>query len=56
MTCCAIGTNGILIPSERYIKGLAPEWQFASDPYLVKNIFPEDASKKAAQLGMVFPD
>jgi predicted unusual protein kinase regulating ubiquinone biosynthesis (AarF/ABC1/UbiB family) len=45
-----------LLYMERYIKGLAPDWQFASDPYLVKNIFPEDASKKAAQLGMVFPD
>jgi predicted unusual protein kinase regulating ubiquinone biosynthesis (AarF/ABC1/UbiB family) len=45
-----------LLYMERYIKGLAPDWQFASDPYLVKNIFPEDAAKKAAQLGMVFPD
>ena len=41
---------------ERYIKGLAPDWQFASDPFLVKNIFPEEAAKKAAELGMVFPD
>lgn len=41
---------------ERYIKGLAPEWQFGSDPFLVKNIFPEEAAKRAAELGMVFPD
>jgi predicted unusual protein kinase regulating ubiquinone biosynthesis (AarF/ABC1/UbiB family) len=41
---------------ERYIKGLAPDWSFASDPFLVKNIFPEEAAKKAAELGMVFPD
>ncbi|HLI54195.1 MAG TPA: AarF/UbiB family protein [Acidimicrobiales bacterium] len=41
---------------ERYMKGLAPNWQFGSDPFLVKNIFPEEAAKKAAQLGMVFPD
>jgi predicted unusual protein kinase regulating ubiquinone biosynthesis (AarF/ABC1/UbiB family) len=41
---------------ERYIKGLAPDWQFASDPFLVKNIFPDEAAKKAAELGMVFPD
>ena len=41
---------------ERYIKGLAPEWQLASDPFLVKNIFPEEAAKKAAELGMQFPD
>lgn len=41
---------------ERYIKGLAPEWQFASDPFLVKNIFPVEAAARAAELGMVFPD
>lgn len=41
---------------ERYIKGLAPDWQFASDPFLVKNIFPEEAATRAAELGMVFPD
>jgi predicted unusual protein kinase regulating ubiquinone biosynthesis (AarF/ABC1/UbiB family) len=41
---------------ERYIKGLAPNWQFSSDPYLLKNIFPEEAAKKAAEIGMVFPD
>lgn len=41
---------------ERYIKGLAPDWQLASDPFLLKNIFPEEAAKKAAELGMQFPD
>lgn len=41
---------------ERYIKGLAPNWQISADPYLVKNIFPEEAAKKAADLGMAFPD
>ena len=41
---------------ERYIKGLAPNWAFASDPFLLKNIFPEEAAKKAAELGMEFPD
>jgi predicted unusual protein kinase regulating ubiquinone biosynthesis (AarF/ABC1/UbiB family) len=41
---------------ERYIKGLAPEWQLASDPFLLKNIFPEEAAKKAVELGMQFPD
>jgi predicted unusual protein kinase regulating ubiquinone biosynthesis (AarF/ABC1/UbiB family) len=41
---------------ERYIKGLAPNWQFSSDPYLLKNIFPEEAVKKAAEIGMAFPD
>jgi predicted unusual protein kinase regulating ubiquinone biosynthesis (AarF/ABC1/UbiB family) len=41
---------------ERYIKGLAPNWQFASDPYLVKNIFPEEAETRAKELGITFPD
>lgn len=41
---------------ERYIKGLAPQWQFSSDPFLVKNIFPAEAEKRARELGMVFPD
>ncbi len=41
---------------ERYIKGLAPGWQLASDVFLVKNIFPDEAAKKAAELGIVFPD
>jgi predicted unusual protein kinase regulating ubiquinone biosynthesis (AarF/ABC1/UbiB family) len=41
---------------ERYIKGLAPDWQFGADPFLLKNIFPEEAAKKAVELGMVFPD
>ncbi len=40
---------------ERYIKGLAPDWEFSSDPFLLKNIFPAEATKKAAELGMVFP-
>lgn len=41
---------------ERYIKGLAPDWKISSDPFLVKNIFPEDAAKKAADEGITFPD
>jgi predicted unusual protein kinase regulating ubiquinone biosynthesis (AarF/ABC1/UbiB family) len=41
---------------ERYTKGLAPDWQIATDVFLVKNIFPEEAAKKAAEIGMVFPD
>jgi predicted unusual protein kinase regulating ubiquinone biosynthesis (AarF/ABC1/UbiB family) len=45
-----------LLYIERYIKGLAPHWQFATDLFLVKNIFPEEASKKSAELGMVFPE
>jgi predicted unusual protein kinase regulating ubiquinone biosynthesis (AarF/ABC1/UbiB family) len=45
-----------LLYIERYIKGLAPNWQFATDLFLVKNIFPEEAAKKAAEIGMVFPE
>lgn len=41
---------------ERYIKGLAPDWQIATDLFLVKNIFPEEAARKAAEIGMTFPD
>ena len=41
---------------ERYTKGLAPDWQIATDLFLVKNIFPEEAARKAAELGIVFPD
>jgi hypothetical protein len=44
-----------LLYMERYIKGLAPNWQLSSDPFLVKNIFPEEAAKRAADIGMVFP-
>ena len=45
-----------LLYIERYMKGLAPEWQFATDLFLVKNIFPEEAANKAAELGVVFPE
>ena len=45
-----------LLYIERYIKGLAPDWQFASDLFLVKNIFPAEAARKAAETGVLFPD
>lgn len=45
-----------LLYMERYIKGLAPDWQLTNDPFLVKNIFPEEAAAKAAALGLEFPD
>ena len=41
---------------ERYIKGLAPSWQIATDVFLVKNVFPDEAAKKAAESGIAFPD
>lgn len=45
-----------LLYIERYTKVLAPGWQAASDLFLTKNIFPEEAAAKAAELGIVFPD
>jgi predicted unusual protein kinase regulating ubiquinone biosynthesis (AarF/ABC1/UbiB family)/CBS domain-containing protein len=45
-----------LLYIERYMKGLAPNYAMLQDPYLIKNIFPEEAAKKAAELGVDFPD
>jgi predicted unusual protein kinase regulating ubiquinone biosynthesis (AarF/ABC1/UbiB family)/CBS domain-containing protein len=41
---------------ERYVKGLAPDYVMLRDPFLIKNLFPEEAAKKAAELGIVMPD
>jgi predicted unusual protein kinase regulating ubiquinone biosynthesis (AarF/ABC1/UbiB family)/CBS domain-containing protein len=41
---------------ERYLKGLAPHYVMLRDPFLVKNIFPEAAAKKAAELGISLDD
>ncbi|MGH9138528.1 MAG: AarF/UbiB family protein [Acidimicrobiales bacterium] len=41
---------------ERYVKGLAPDYVMLRDPFLIRNIFPEDAAKKAAELGLTMPD
>ncbi len=35
---------------ERYVKGISPEYLLVKDPYLVKNIFPEEAKVKMAEL------
>ena len=40
---------------ERYIKGLAPDWQIATD-LTGQEHFPEEATKQAAELGVSFPD
>jgi predicted unusual protein kinase regulating ubiquinone biosynthesis (AarF/ABC1/UbiB family) len=45
-----------LLYFERYAKVHAPNWALARDVFLVKNIFPEEAAKKAADLGIDFPD
>jgi predicted unusual protein kinase regulating ubiquinone biosynthesis (AarF/ABC1/UbiB family) len=39
---------------ERYVKGLAPDYQMMSDLYLTKNIIPETKEVAAAR-GVVFP-
>ncbi|HEY9557468.1 MAG TPA: AarF/UbiB family protein [Acidimicrobiales bacterium] len=45
-----------LLYIERYTKGLAPDYQLVGDAFIVKNIFPEEAAKKAADLGVPFPE
>src|SRR4051794_5148302 len=45
-----------LLYFERYAKVHAPNWALARDLFLVKNIFPEEAAAKAAELGIEFPD
>ena len=45
-----------LLYIERYTKVLAPDYQVIADPFIMKNIFPEEAARKAAELGVPFPD
>jgi predicted unusual protein kinase regulating ubiquinone biosynthesis (AarF/ABC1/UbiB family) len=45
-----------LLYFERYAKVHAPDWALARDLFLVKNIFPDEVAKKAADLGIDFPD
>ncbi len=45
-----------LLYIERYTKGLAPDYAITNDPFIVKNIFPEEAARKAAELGQTYPD
>jgi predicted unusual protein kinase regulating ubiquinone biosynthesis (AarF/ABC1/UbiB family)/CBS domain-containing protein len=45
-----------LLYIERYTKVLAPDYAIIEDPFIVKNVFPEAAAKKAADLGVTFPD
>ncbi|HLI25156.1 MAG TPA: AarF/UbiB family protein [Acidimicrobiales bacterium] len=44
-----------LLYIERYTKGLAPGWQASTDLFLIKNIFPEAAARRAAEIGFTFP-
>jgi predicted unusual protein kinase regulating ubiquinone biosynthesis (AarF/ABC1/UbiB family) len=45
-----------LLYIDKYTKHLAPEYSLTSDPYVVKNIFPEEARKKAAEMGIDLED
>jgi len=45
-----------LLYFERYARELAPGWALARDLYLVKNIFPDEVAKKAADEGIELPD
>lgn len=45
-----------LLYFERYARELAPGWALARDLYLVKNIFPDEVAKKAADEGIDLPD
>lgn len=45
-----------LLYIDRYTKHLAPDYSITADPYIVKNIFPEEAATKAAELGIAMDD
>ena len=45
-----------LLYFERYSKTLAPDYVLARDLYLLKNIFPDEVAKAAAQRGVTLPD
>jgi predicted unusual protein kinase regulating ubiquinone biosynthesis (AarF/ABC1/UbiB family) len=35
---------------ERYVKGIAPHYQMVRDPFLIKNIFPDEAARLMDEL------
>jgi predicted unusual protein kinase regulating ubiquinone biosynthesis (AarF/ABC1/UbiB family) len=41
---------------DRYTKALAADYSLTADPFVVKNIFPEEAAAKALALGVTFPE
>lgn len=45
-----------LLYIERYTRVLAPDYSVIEDPFIVKNVFPEAAAKRAAELGVEFPE
>jgi predicted unusual protein kinase regulating ubiquinone biosynthesis (AarF/ABC1/UbiB family) len=45
-----------LLYFERYAKELAPDWALARDLFLVRNVFPDEVAKKAADEGIELPE
>lgn len=45
-----------LLYIERYTRELAPDYAIITDPFIVKNIFPEAAKELATKLGTTYPD
>jgi predicted unusual protein kinase regulating ubiquinone biosynthesis (AarF/ABC1/UbiB family) len=45
-----------LLYFERYSAALAPDWVLGADPFVLRNIFPAEATARAAALGIDLPD
>jgi len=45
-----------LLYFERYSAALAPDWVLGADPFVLRNVFPTDATARAAALGLELPD
>jgi predicted unusual protein kinase regulating ubiquinone biosynthesis (AarF/ABC1/UbiB family) len=45
-----------LLYIDRYARHLAPDYTVTADPLIVKNVFPEEAAAKAAELGVSLDD
>lgn len=45
-----------LLYFERYSAALAPDWVLGADPFVLRNIFPAEATARAAALGLNLPD
>jgi predicted unusual protein kinase regulating ubiquinone biosynthesis (AarF/ABC1/UbiB family) len=45
-----------LLYFERYSAALAPDWVLGTDPFVLRNIFPAEATARAAALGLELPD
>jgi predicted unusual protein kinase regulating ubiquinone biosynthesis (AarF/ABC1/UbiB family) len=45
-----------LLYFERYSAALAPGWVLGEDPFVLRNVFPAEATERAAALGVPMPD